>query len=841
MKKLKLFLAEFVAPNGSEQNILLNILLLSLGATLSWIYFIYFTHWISIIHNRFVPIPQIPVDSLPTAVGGFQPEPLEMPFYCIGWIFIPVFTFINYIVLKSYFNKIQNLRISDFVKHLFLTLFILVAGTFISLYCGKLWVLNLTLFVAVAVFLLLLLKLKVNKWVILGFEFIISISIVCLLLFDPTFSFNTSHYSFYLGPVNDVLHGKTMLVDASCQYGLLVVYFLSFLFTHFLPFTYKAFSFFIFVLYCIYYIGLYFCFRYWKKSYLLAILGMFLIFLFNYFSQVHYCLTDPYSSSDIGPFSYPSIGPLRFGIFLIILALFVIKDKHMEHRTMAAIDYFILFSTALSLFWGFEVGVYIILAVFATYIVSYLSDTNPAYRQTGRNFVHFLKEIGLKFLILIVTIVLMGGIISLFTYARSGQMPDWQLLFADALLYTSGLMMIPMPPIGPYYLILVVYFITVIYLFINMLITHKKNDTQIVSFITFFGILQFFYYVGRSHPKNLYDVCVPAIILLVWFISKIKECTIDRKLSSSLGKVNYITLIIISSFISAYIALEIYKDRGSVILSYARKYDFIKKNRTGIMKFNETDDVILEKAKLIKEIVPDETKVALIANYDDTRVLINAGKTNLMNFYTITRLLTRGEVKRCADIFNKVKPDYLFIEDGYYSRNFSEYLDLTNYFILGQRAGLIVFKNKNSQKEENNNIKEDTEAIKSPAMAGQDNVEAHTNLGDSYAAKGLSEYAIKEYKETLRLNPDSWKAHNNLGTIYGGEGLLDEAMKEFKEALRLNPDSWKAHNNLGEVYERKELVDEAIKEYKRALEINPNAEITRQNLSRIENADKHRY
>lgn len=720
MNKLKLFLIGLIEPNDKKNNTFLNILILTIGATLSWIYFIYFTHWISILYSSRVSTPQLPEGLLPSATWVFRPEPLEMPFYGTGWIFIPFFTIINYIVLKLFFNKvqseawdkIQNLRKFDFTKYLVLTLSILIAGTFISLSNGKninfssignIKGLNLTLTIAVAVFLFPLLKLKVNKWVKLGLEVIISIAIVFILLFDPTFSFNTHHYNFYLGPVNDVLHGRSMMVDTSCQYGLLVVYFLSFLFTHFLPFTYKAFAFFIFLLYFVYYVGLYFCFRYWTRSYLLALVGMFLILLFNYFSQVHYCLTDPFSSTDIGPFSYPSIGPLRFGMFFIIFVLFLAKNKYTEHPATTVIDYFILFFSAFSLFWGFEVGVYIILAVFSAYIISYLIETNFAYRDTRNNFIHFLIEIVLKFLILIVTIVLISGIISLFTYIRSGQMPNWQLFYGNALLYKSGLMMLPMPSVGPYYLVLVIYFIAIIYLFINILFKHQIKDVKVVSFITFFGILQFVYYLGRSHPVNLYHVCIPAIMLLVWFISKIKECNINCKLSSDSGRLNYIFLILIISSISTFSALELHKDWQSIISHYVRKYNFIKENKAGIMKLGETDEAILEKAKLIKEFAPDETKVALIAGDNDTRVLINAGKTNLMEFFSISEITTWGRVKESANIVNKAKPDYLFLEDSPYSRNFPEYIDLTDYLILGEKAGLIVLKNKNCKKIEPTN------------------------------------------------------------------------------------------------------------------------------------------
>lgn len=750
MKKLKLFLSEFIEPGRNEKDIVLDIVFLITGAILAWIYFIYFTHWVSILHSHFAPSVQIPKDLLPTNLQeDFQPEPLELPLYLTGCVFIPVFTFINYVILKLSFNKvqnsklkIQNSRIIDFTKHIFLTLLILSLGTCIFLYKGrgKLWILNISLLVTVTGFLLSLLNLKINKWVILGFEFIVTTSIICLLLFDPTLSFNAHHYNYYLGPVNDVLHGKTMLVDTSCQYGMLVIYFLSFLFKCFLPVTYKAFSFLIFLISAIYYVGLYFFIRYWLKSYLIAILGLFLILLFNYSPDIHWAWVF---APDVGPALYPMTGPLRFGIFLIILALFLVKNKY--------IDYFILFLIAFSLFWGVEVGIYIILAVFLAYIISYFSDI----RHKTSDIRKILKDFGLKLLILTISIVFIGGIISLFTYVRSGQVPKWQLLYGDALLYKSGCSMMPIPPIGPYYLVLMIYFVALVYLFINILIKNgnngislsKINDIKIVSFITFFGIFQFIYYVGRSHPQNLYHVCIPAIMLLVWFIPKIKEYLL-KYTGPQVGIVSA-TLVLISISMGICIGSELNNDWSSVVSDYRKRYNFIKQNTSGIMNFDETDSDILMKAKLIKEIIPDEAKIALISD-NDTRILINAGKTNLMNFYTISKLITVREVKECAGIFNRVKPDYLFMEDGHYTRNFLEYLDLKDYVLSEQRTGLKALKNKNCKKTETVQIEGNEKII----IFYSDSAEFHIKLGDRYSKYVLLDDAIKEYKEALRLNPD---------------------------------------------------------------------------------------
>ena len=85
-------------------------------------------------------------------------------------------------------------------------------------------------------------------------------------------------------------------------------------------------------------------------------------------------------------------------------------------------------------------------------------------------------------------------------------------------------------------------------------------------------------------------------------------------------------------------------------------------------------------------------------------------------------------------------------------------------------------------------------------------VEAHNNLGNAYALKGLLDMAIAEFQTVVLLEPGYVKAHYNLGVAYSSKDQLDMAMAEFQTALRLNPDYIKAaeaHYNLARIYLKK--------------------------------------
>jgi Tfp pilus assembly protein PilF len=102
-----------------------------------------------------------------------------------------------------------------------------------------------------------------------------------------------------------------------------------------------------------------------------------------------------------------------------------------------------------------------------------------------------------------------------------------------------------------------------------------------------------------------------------------------------------------------------------------------------------------------------------------------------------------------------------------------------------------------------------------------ESVQAHNNLGNALGQKGALDEAIAEFREAIRLKPESVEAHNNLGAALGQKGALDEAIAEFREAIRLKPGYAEFHYNLGKVLDHKGALDDAIAQYKEAILLNP--------------------
>ena len=80
-------------------------------------------------------------------------------------------------------------------------------------------------------------------------------------------------------------------------------------------------------------------------------------------------------------------------------------------------------------------------------------------------------------------------------------------------------------------------------------------------------------------------------------------------------------------------------------------------------------------------------------------------------------------------------------------------------------------------------------------------------LAEAHFARGLilwtktkgfpHEQAIRSYKRSLELDPDSDEAHHQLSMVYSHTGLLDEAQQEVGKCLEINPNNTMARFRVG--------------------------------------------
>ena len=81
--------------------------------------------------------------------------------------------------------------------------------------------------------------------------------------------------------------------------------------------------------------------------------------------------------------------------------------------------------------------------------------------------------------------------------------------------------------------------------------------------------------------------------------------------------------------------------------------------------------------------------------------------------------------------------------------------------------------------------------------------------------------AITEYREAIRLDPNSAVAHAGLGSALVSQGELEEALAEFREASRLEPTNAILWNEQARVYEQMGRDEDALHSLETGLEANP--------------------
>ena len=93
--------------------------------------------------------------------------------------------------------------------------------------------------------------------------------------------------------------------------------------------------------------------------------------------------------------------------------------------------------------------------------------------------------------------------------------------------------------------------------------------------------------------------------------------------------------------------------------------------------------------------------------------------------------------------------------------------------------------------------------------------------GQLYASKGIYNLAIKDFDDTIRLNPKDVEAYNNRCWTRSVIGDLQPALRDCNEALRLRPNFVDALDSRGLVNLKSGLNKNAIADFDAALKINP--------------------
>ncbi len=461
---------------------------------------------------------------------------------------------------------------------------------------------------------------------------IVLIITIIYLIFDPVFTPNHPHQNPVLAPINDLMFGKSLLVDTNCQYGVLLIYFLRFLFL-IIPFSYQGLTLISMILFIFEYSILYVLLRYVLKSPLFAVATLFIIMETNFFAT--------WGGEIV---SYPCLGPLRFGIPYLLLLIVLVRSHFSKFQRMCLCMERLL--VAIASIWSFETFVYTI----AVYGVIILYE-NYLHQQKFKSYIiKILKQFG----ILVMYIAVAYFFMSLSIYLRSHTVPDWRQYYDYIFLYSAGGWGgMSIAPWSPWIFLLAIPFISLLAILYsvgkyktfltakNSFPTQQRRDDErseefscqaiavndsakielmLIAAMSCMGIAQFTYFVGRSHPNNLFHVSVPGLFVAAYGMVRVTRA-IQKEIQWF-----YPTFIYCCYLAIFYLFLSLAPTARNKLVHRLPQYKHIQKNFTKSPTLPLTQEALY----LVNKYAKNEKRIGLfLETGTTTETLVLSRKVHL--------------------------------------------------------------------------------------------------------------------------------------------------------------------------------------------------------------------
>lgn len=535
---------------------------------------------------------------------GVYPEPLEIPLYVIGVFCMVLFIFYLHARKSNYQNPPFALPIKIGVLAVLIFIFLGTLGDYplsnikSHLSISKMFFTYVVL--CIAVILEGVLIVRVLKRKALGTFFIYSFIffLVLLFTFPPRFVISGVDYSYFFGPIIEIMYGKTLYTEVTSQYGFLSVLFLSLfakagvLALPYLPLV-------VWLLLCLQYLACFYLYFRQSKSLVFSLLGLISILTINYFTV------------RVIPTDYPQSGALRW-LPLILPAIVLYKQK-------SILSPLLIFCIGLLSLWMVDTGIELILAYSATAFMLFLRK-KITVKQACMSVMMLLLIISALFLSINILHIIFG-------YAAINPV----LIFTKLRQYSQfGFGMLPIEAKNYYWIFILFYFAAISFVFRKRQV---HEDDTIVLFVANCAFFAGFYYIGRSHPAELYTISLMMLFMFFVFFGNIY-----RHMQRLLRQWTLLGIFIFFIMFPAYFRQDALAESIEVR---------IKRLRQGapfIPELNTILDTKYEKEiSLIKREIKE--KEAVIISGDDTYLFYKTNKHSMLYDNSLVTILTKDDLE----------------------------------------------------------------------------------------------------------------------------------------------------------------------------------------------------
>ncbi len=298
------------------------------------------------------------------------------------------------------------------------------------------------------------------------------------------------HHGFFLGPANDVLHGRAMLAGAWSQYGVGAIDALALAFTV-LPIGFGTLALVVAAAMVAQYLCAYLILRLAGLGQVLTLVSIAVAGAGSLFATIEVYV------------AYPSNSPLRFGLPYLIVLCAVIAARYPRRARPARLAALLVLGIAA--IWSFETFAYCGATYGALVLVEAMRSGDDVLRRVLR-----AAAAGLAASALAV------ALFSLFTLVLSGQL-DWGPYFEYLRLYSvDEFSQLPIVFFSAGPLMAAAIFASAVGVLWLVREYPRALEPQMAAAIAgFTGIaaMTFTYYLGRSHPNNLLVLLLPVVAL----------------------------------------------------------------------------------------------------------------------------------------------------------------------------------------------------------------------------------------------------------------------------------------------------------------------------------------
>jgi hypothetical protein len=561
----------------------------------------------------------------------------------IGSFFISFLSFISTGILVSFYVLILQsgyTYIRSFSPVVEISPIIL-NPLFISILCVLLFSLCIIYFIKIPAIKSIFKINYIKKYQIL--LFILSIFLIFFTLFDRTFKETNlfipileqySHTIPVIAPIYEVLHGKTLLVNADSQYGLLLVYLLAIPFKLFLPLTFEVF-FYLMIFFGIMYvcIGI-LLLRKRLNNMIWAFSGLFCFFTFFFYSQT-------------GRYTRPMVFPLRF-LFDLPFFLLLLYVPPMQKGFIRFV--YPLYIT-IAFFYNYETGI----SLAASYLACITIQSILSKGSIMNKISFVVSQISLLF-VGVCSFVLLY---SIFTKITTNTFPDWAFALFYVRIFSLGYNAGGEGPmLGLHLLPLFIYIIVITRLLVGII--HKRVSAQSSwdASLAVYGLATHIYYLKSPYIPNLPKISLPAVIL---FIILSKEMWDNRmhfeSPKISLAKITFFApFLVLSSMYVFSILFSIIR----ISINHRTEYWYPNAGSGPLYTYND----LRSSADLIQKYAKNDPQIVLIHYYDGF-LLMKTNKVNALRLTNAQLIITYSQIQSLVNQMKNIQSRYIFTQSNH--------------------------------------------------------------------------------------------------------------------------------------------------------------------------------